>query len=469
MEDFAFIASPSSTEISSITGNIELNQQTCLLTLRDYNNREKSEAATDSVQANRKQRALTKKSSQSKKKKKAFNSQKPGQNKAVQYPSDVLESASVELFLDTNKLSSPVAEQVIQGNDNSELELTSVVENTFPAQDIVQTVTVKRKRRKSQSHCALKEHSMSNITSVKSPYELENSGEELDPRYSKAKPMCNTCGKVFSEASSLRRHMRIHKGVKPYVCHLCGKAFTQCNQLKTHVRTHTGERPYKCELCDKGFAQKCQLVFHSRMHHGEEKPYKCDVCNLQFATSSNLKIHARKHSGEKPYVCDRCGQRFAQASTLTYHVRRHTGEKPYVCDTCGKAFAVSSSLITHSRKHTGERPFICELCGNSYTDIKNLKKHKTKVHSGTDKNPDCSVDDHAALSEQDTIQRSPLSETLDVKPSDMTLPLALPLGTEDHHMLLPVTDSQSPTSDTLLRSTVNGYSEPQLIFLQQLY
>ncbi|XP_057595611.1 myoneurin isoform X3 [Hippopotamus amphibius kiboko] len=438
MEDFAFIANPSSTEISSITGNIELNQQTCLLTLRDYNSREKSEVSTDLVQANPKQGALAKKSSQTKKKKKAFNSQKTGQNKTVQYPSDILENASVELFLDANKLSTPVIEQVAQRND-SELELTSVVENTFPAQDIVQTVTVKRKRGKSQPNCALKEHSMSNIASVKNCYELESSGEELDQRYSKAKPMCNTCGKVFSEASSLRRHMRIHKGVKPYVCHLCGKAFTQCNQLKTHVRTHTGEKPYKCELCDKGFAQKCQLVFHSRMHHGEEKPYKCDVCNLQFATSSNLKIHARKHSGEKPYVCDRCGQRFAQASTLTYHVRRHTGEKPYVCDTCGKAFAVSSSLITHSRKHTG-----------------------------ADKILDSSIEDHP-LSEQDSIQKSPLSETLDVKPSDMTLPLTLPLGTEDHHMLLPVTDNQSPTSDTLLRSTVNGYSEPQLIFLQQLY
>lgn len=31
---------------------------------------------------------------------------------------------------------------------------------------------------------------------------------------------------------------------------------------------------------------------------------------------------------------------------------------------------------------SGERPFICEMCGNSYTDIKNLKKHKTKVHTG---------------------------------------------------------------------------------------
>ncbi|XP_058517125.1 myoneurin isoform X3 [Ochotona princeps] len=437
MEDFAFIANPSSTEISSITGNIELNQQTCLLTLRDYNNREKSEVSTDIVQSEPKQGILPKKSSQTKKKK-TFNSQKTRLNKTVQYPSDILENASVELFLDTTKLSTPVVEQVAQRNDSSELELTSVVENSFPAQDSVQTVTVKQKRGKSEPNCALKEHSLSNIASVRSPYVLEDSREELDQRYSKAKPVCNTCGKVFSEASSLRRHMRIHKGVKPYVCHLCGKAFTQCNQLKTHVRTHTGEKPYKCELCDKGFAQKCQLVFHSRMHHGEEKPYKCDVCNLQFATSSNLKIHARKHSGEKPYVCDRCGQRFAQASTLTYHVRRHTGEKPYVCDTCGKAFAVSSSLITHSRKHTG-----------------------------ADKTLDANVDH--TLREQESIQKSPLSEALDVKPSDVTLPLALPLSTEDHHVLLPVADNQSPTSDTLLRSAVNGYSEPQLIFLQQLY
>ncbi|XP_043847443.1 myoneurin isoform X3 [Dromiciops gliroides] len=470
MEDFAFIANPSSSEVSSITGNIELNQQTCLLTLRDFTPREKPETSIDLVQVHAKKVTLETKPPQTKKKKKTFNSQKNVQNKPVQYSNDILENSSVDMFLDINKLPSPVTEQVAQGNDTSELQLTSVVgKDNFTTQDIIlQTVAMKQKRGKPQPNCALKEHCMSNIASVPNTYELEASGEDLDPRYSKNKPMCNTCGKVFSEASSLRRHMRIHKGVKPYVCQLCGKAFTQCNQLKTHVRTHTGEKPYRCELCDKGFAQKCQLVFHSRMHHGEEKPYKCDVCNLQFATSSNLKIHARKHSGEKPYVCDRCGQRFAQASTLTYHVRRHTGEKPYVCDTCGKAFAVSSSLITHSRKHTGERPFICELCGNSYTDIKNLKKHKTKVHSGSEKTLDSTMGDNT-FNDQDPTQKSPLSEPLDVKPSDMTLPLTLPLGTEDHQMLLPVTDNQSPSSETLLRSTVNGYSEPQFIFLQQLY
>ncbi|NXT68834.1 MYNN protein, partial [Chaetops frenatus] len=503
MEDFAFIANPSSTETSSITGNVEMNQQTCLLTLRDYNNREEKEdaaAAAELVQPQAKKATLEKKSPQPKKRKKNFSPPKSMENKSLQYQNEVAENTSFEMFLDANKLATHITEQAAQGSDNSELQLAAVVESeTLAAQDILaQSMAAKQKRGKPQQSCALKEHCMSNIASDKGTYQLESSGEELDQKFSKAKPVCNTCGKVFSEASSLRRHMRIHKGVKPYVCQLCGKAFTQCNQLKTHVRTHTGEKPYKCELCDKGFAQKCQLVFHSRMHHGEEKPYKCDVCNLQFATSSNLKIHARKHSGEKPYVCDRCGQRFAQASTLTYHVRRHTGEKPYVCDSCGKAFAVSSSLITHSRKHTGEkpyicgiceksfissgelnkhfrshtgeRPFICEMCGNSYTDIKNLKKHKTKVHTGPETSPDSTALDNS-FNEQESIQsqKSPLSESIDVKPSEMSLALPLPIGTEDHQMLLPVTGSQSPSSETLLRSAVTGYSEPQFIFLQQLY
>uniref|UniRef100_A0A8D0EGC9 Myoneurin n=1 Tax=Salvator merianae TaxID=96440 RepID=A0A8D0EGC9_SALMN len=489
MEDFAFIANPSSTEISSITGNIALNQQTCLLTLRDYNNQEKLDDPSVEVVWTPVLTATTeKKSVQTKKRKKAFGSQKKLPSKPAQYPSDVTENSAVEMFLDANKLATEITEQAAQGGDNSELQLTPVVESeTFAAQEIlVQNMTMKSKRSKAQQGSALKEHCLSNITADKNSYQLESSVEELDQKYSKAKPVCNTCGKVFSEASSLRRHMRIHKGVKPYVCQLCGKAFTQCNQLKTHVRTHTGEKPYKCELCDKGFAQKCQLVFHSRMHHGEEKPYKCDACNLQFATSSNLKIHAstltyhvRRHTGEKPYVCDTCGKAFAVSSSLITHSRKHTGlpwrqcdhskkhrrqrqwktGKPYICGICGKSFISSGELSKHFRSHTGERPFICELCGNSYTDIKNLKKHKAKVHAGKDTELD-SLDSIAN-------ERSPLPESADVKPSDLVLPL--PIETDDHQVLLPVIDSQSPPSDALLRSTITGYLEPQFIFLQQLY
>ncbi|XP_064194850.1 myoneurin-like isoform X1 [Anguilla rostrata] len=350
-----------------------------------------------------------------------------------------------------------------------------------------------RERERARKSCALKENRGSTFPGGDEAGEGVAGAELLLDEQLKAKPVCYTCGKVFSEASSLRRHMRIHRGVKPYVCQLCDKAFTQCNQLKTHVRTHTGEKPYQCDLCQKGFAQKCQLVFHSRMHHGEEKPYKCDVCGLQFATSSNLKIHSRKHSGEKPYVCDSCGQRFAQASTLTYHVRRHTGEKPYVCDTCGKAFAVSSSLITHSRKHTGEKPyacrtcgksftscgelnkhrrshtgekpFICELCGNRYTDVKNLKKHKAKVHKDS---PSPDPGQKQGVSPEDPVfWKAAASSLVELKASEAPPPLSISV---DHQTMIgppPTADSSGVSIDQLLRTAI-GYTEPQFIFLQQL-
>ncbi|MEQ2243990.1 hypothetical protein ILYODFUR_012554 [Ilyodon furcidens] len=224
---------------------------------------------------------------------------------------------------------------------------------------------------------------------------------------------CSECNKLFKDVSSLRRHEKIHKGLKPFSCIFCSKTFRQATQLKTHLRIHTGEKPFTCSDCDKCFAQKCQLVAHRRMHHGEEKPYTCERCGFKFATSSNYKIHIRLHSGEKPYVCDICGQAFAQSSTLTYHKRRHTGEKPYQCDLCGMSFSVSSSLIAHARKHTGETPYKCTqtncdakfatsselkkhlrrlhpdgnsgvqclLCGNRFASVKNMIKHQEKAHA----------------------------------------------------------------------------------------
>ena len=56
---------------------------------------------------------------------------------------------------------------------------------------------------------------------------------------------CETCGKILTTASNLRRHRRIHTGERPFTCQLCGKGFNQKTHLKRHL--HTGEKPYKCE------------------------------------------------------------------------------------------------------------------------------------------------------------------------------------------------------------------------------
>ncbi len=59
------------------------------------------------------------------------------------------------------------------------------------------------------------------------------------------------CGKTFSWASNLYKHLKVHSKVKPHSSSLCGKSFLEIWNLKLHQKIHTSVREYICALSVK--------------------------------------------------------------------------------------------------------------------------------------------------------------------------------------------------------------------------
>ncbi|VUZ54539.1 unnamed protein product [Hymenolepis diminuta] len=162
---------------------------------------------------------------------------------------------------------------------------------------------------------------------------------------------CSVCTRVFANPASLKQHMRLHLGEKPFKCRYCDKtSATMCNIL-THERTHTHERPYKCLVCSADFSSSSNLKTHMRIHSGD-RPFRCNICDRRFVTSNALTTHLRVHWGLRLHPCPLCDRQFSTSSNLRVHHRTvHLGIKQYQCSVCGKAFATSSNLNAHSRQH----------------------------------------------------------------------------------------------------------------------
>uniref|UniRef100_A0A3P8SEM6 C2H2-type domain-containing protein n=1 Tax=Amphiprion percula TaxID=161767 RepID=A0A3P8SEM6_AMPPE len=89
--------------------------------------------------------------------------------------------------------------------------------------------------------------------------------------------------------------------------------FEFLSQMKKHHRIHAGIKPYSCSSCGKSFSQICVLKHHERITHTGERPYPCGICGKSFTQNGSLKIHMRTHTGERPYSCKTCGKSFRPA------------------------------------------------------------------------------------------------------------------------------------------------------------
>ncbi|XP_069821472.1 zinc finger protein 408 [Dendropsophus ebraccatus] len=190
---------------------------------------------------------------------------------------------------------------------------------------------------------------------------------------------CSQCDKAYGTQRDLKEHSVLHTGQRPYRCEDCGKSFARRPTLRIHRKNYCTPRAteiktlLQCGICHKQLANICSLRNHMLIHTGE-KPYTCSECGSSFRHRGNLRIHQRLHTGEKPYKCQYCGDAFPQQPELKRHLIIHTGEM-HLCTVCGKALKDPHTLRAHERLHTGDRPFLCKYCGKSYPIATKLRRH----------------------------------------------------------------------------------------------
>ncbi|XP_030258969.1 zinc finger protein 79 isoform X2 [Sparus aurata] len=133
---------------------------------------------------------------------------------------------------------------------------------------------------------------------------------------------CSLCHRKFSTKLTLKRHLGVHGGEKPFTCPHCSYSSRLKASLLQHLRTHTGEKPYRCAQCPYASIDRSSLLRHGRTH-SQEKPYRCQHCDYCSIQKKSLDLHARRHHTGEAFPCQQCEYSSPDRQLLLRHIRRH--------------------------------------------------------------------------------------------------------------------------------------------------
>jgi KRAB domain-containing zinc finger protein len=216
---------------------------------------------------------------------------------------------------------------------------------------------------------------------------------------------CLMCEKIFSSKKALIRHKGWHtrcptlgkeqpptvdspsendKNVveeqvvsKHRTCNVCFKVYSSASTLSRHKRLHTR----KILTNIKSIKKPLPVISDSNEEAGHEGLHACQYCRKLFRFRKHLVDHERVHTGERPFSCNQCSLSFSRRAILWRHKKTHLGVRPYSCTLCPKSFLMNFQLNQHiAEKHMAEDIYACHRCNKTYRTMLALKKHEQLVH-----------------------------------------------------------------------------------------
>ncbi|XP_053689818.1 zinc finger protein 845-like [Sabethes cyaneus] len=131
---------------------------------------------------------------------------------------------------------------------------------------------------------------------------------------------CTTCMSIFKNRENWSAHIHSHSNVRPHHCEPCLiKRKSRSNRKVTSVG-------FKCQHCPKVFTKASSLITHQRLHTSELR-FPCDECGMMYDRYRLLQTHKERYHSEDSmqypalvtFSCSFCPRTFMRLRDRNFH------------------------------------------------------------------------------------------------------------------------------------------------------
>lgn len=196
---------------------------------------------------------------------------------------------------------------------------------------------------------------------------------------------CLVCLATFTSRNNMKRHIRLHTGIKPYSCHKCSESFSRNDDFKRHLLKHTFQKPFRCAICNTGYSDRAFVKSHMINEHNSKVFHICPQCGESHTDSQKFQQHKKCHPEFQDYRCSLCSFTGSNALMYNKHMLTHGPHKQYTCTHCNLSYSDPFLYTGHLKKHKGDdlvNSFMCCFCDLVLPSFEQFQRHEhTHVQS----------------------------------------------------------------------------------------